>query len=610
MILTVPSRADHLPAPPASAPQHPEPPYGVSCRSPRPRPSGIGSPAEGNASRSASLPSTAAEGSHPSEAHDIGAAPRTPRRAARRSAKRWGALTAPLTSLTLLAGCAVGPRFVRPAAPAASAYTTPGTAPRLASTAGGPSQSLAVGQKIPADWWQLFHSSQLDAVVRQALARNPTLDVAKATLTEAEEAVIEARGGYYPQVDLAASAERQKGPAFALGILPSKQSLPEFNLYSLGPTVNYSLDVFGLTKRRVEQSEALADTRGDQLAAAYLTITGNVVTEALTLASLRLQMAAVNGIVTDDARNLSLVQRKVAGGLAPRSDVLTAETQLASDRTLLPPLAQQRATAEDALAVLVGEPPGAWAPPRFALSDFTLPKELPLSLPSSLVRERPDILAAEAQVHASSAAIGVATAQMYPNIVLSGTIATAALNVGSLFGSSSGVWSAAAGLAAPIFHGGALEARKRQAVAGYRAALAAYRQTVLAAFGQVADTLRALGHDTALEDAEHQALQAAQASLEMQRASYAAGRSDLLRLLDAERSVEQARLAEARATVQRYVDSARLLVALGGGWWESPDVCGPCRRPMSVPTHSPASGPVSDGRAAPTRDGGPNGDHE
>lgn len=541
---------------------------------------------------------------------DRGAAARTITPPQRRSAKPRGALAAPLAALTLLAGCAVGPHFVRPAAPKVSAYTPSAAAPKLTAVAGEPSQRLAIGQRIPAEWWQLFHSPELDHVVRQALARSPTLDVAEDTLAEAQEAVIEARGGYYPQVDLSASAERQKGPAFALGLLPSKEGLPEFNLYSLGPTVSYSLDVFGLTRRQVEESQAVADTEGDQLAAAYLTITGNVVTEALTLASLRLQMQAVNHIVADDERNLALVRLKVAGGLAPRSDVLTAETQLASDRTLLPPLAQQRAVAEDALAVLLGSPPGAWTAPAFALSNFTLPAKLPLSLPSTLVRQRPDILAAAAQVHARSAAIGVATAQMYPNIVLSGSIATAALSVGSLFGSSSSVWSAAAGLTAPIFHGGALLARKRQAVEAYRAALAAYRQTVLAAFGQVADTLRALGHDTALVDAEHQALSVARASLRMQRASYAAGRSDLLQLLDAERSVERARLGDARATAERYVDSARLLVALGGGWWQNPEVCARCRRPISVPTRAPAVHRVSDARADPVHAAGRNGDHE
>ncbi|MGC8520063.1 MAG: efflux transporter outer membrane subunit [Steroidobacteraceae bacterium] len=519
-------------------------------------------------------------------------------------------MAATLAILTLLGGCAVGPRYVRPAAPTVLAYTPVGSAPNLASIHGGASQHLAIGERIPAQWWQLFHSTELDGVVRQALARNPTLHAAQDTLAAADEVVLEARGGYDPQVDLGASAQRQKGPAFALGLLPSKQGLPEFNLYSLGPTVSYSLDVFGITHRQVEERQAQADTQDDQLAAAYLTITGTVVTQALTLASLHLQIAAVHDIINDDAHDVSLVKLKVAGGLAPRSDVLTAETQLATDRTLLPPLDQQRAIAEDALAVLLGSPPGAWTPPTFSLSDFTLPSELPLSLPSALVRQRPDILAAQAQVHARSAAIGVATAQMYPNIVLSGSIATAALSAGSLFGSSSAVWSAAAGLTAPIFHGGALAAHRREAIANYRAALATYRQTVLSAFGQVADTLRALGHDAALADAEDQALGVAQASLHMQRASYAAGRSDLLQLLDAERSVAQARLAEARATAQRYIDSAQLLVALGGGWWQNHEICARCGSAVPLPHHSASLLPVTDRRTGSTRAGSPNGDPE
>ncbi len=527
-----------------------------------------------------------------------------------RTGRRWRAVTATLATLTLLAGCAVGPSFVQPAAPTVRTYTSGGSAPNLVSTSRQPSQHIAIGEQIPAQWWQLFHSTQLDGLVRQALARNPTLDAAQDTLAAAEEVVLEARGGYYPQVDLGASAARQKGPAFALGLLPAKQGLPEFDLYSLGPTVSYSVDVFGLTKRQVEERQALADTQGDQLAAAYLTITGNVVTQALTLASLRLQITAVHDIISEDERNVSLVKLKVAGGLAPRSDVLTAETQLATDRTLLPPLDQQRAIAEDALAVLLGSPPGAWTPPTILLSDFTLPAALPLSLPSTLVRQRPDILAAQAQVHARSAAIGIATAQMYPNIVLSGSIATAALTAGSLFGSSSTVWSAAAGLTAPIFHGGALAARRREAIASYRAALATYRQTVLTAFGQVADTLRALGHDVALANAEHQALKVAQASLRMQRASYTAGRSDLLQLLDAERSVAQARLGDARAIAQRYIDSARLLVALGGGWWRNPEVCARCHSPAPIIRRSTPLRPVHDNRARPISAGSPNGDPE
>lgn len=482
----------------------------------------------------------------------------------------------------LFSGCAVGPRFARPAAPTLTAYTAPSAAPRLSSDAGEPSQHLAIGERIPATWWQLFGSPALDGMVREALAGNPTLEVAKATLVQAQQAVLEARGGYYPQVDVAALAERQKGPPFALGLLPAAQGLPLFNLYTLGPTVSFSPDVFGLTARRVEQQQALAETQGYQLVAAHLTITGNAVTEALTLASLRLQLEAATAIVADDEQNLALVRRKFSAGRAPRTDVLSAETQLASDRTLLPGLVRQQAAAEDALAVLVGKSPAEWTPPAFDLADFTLPAQLPLSLPSALVRQRPDILAAEAQVHARSAAIGIATGQMYPNIQLSASVAAAALTPGALFDASSGVWALAAGLSAPVFHGGALRAQRRQSIEAFRASLATYRQTVLEAFGQVADTLRALGQDAALADAERQALDAADTALQLQRFSYAAGKSDILGLLDAERSFQQARLGYARAMAQRYLDSAQLLVALGGGWWQDPALCADCSERISM----------------------------
>lgn len=472
----------------------------------------------------------------------------------------------------LLAGCAVGPNFARPAPPQVAAYLPGPSTPQFTPSGDEPSQRLVSGQQIPAEWWQLFHSTSLDSVVRQAMAGSPTLEVARATLAQAQQAVVEARGGYYPQVDLAALAERQKGPPFALGLLPLKQGLPVFNLYSLGPTVAYSPDVFGLTARRVEQKRALAETQVYELAAAHLTIAGNAVAEALAIAALRLQMDAVTEIIADDERNLALVQRKVAVGRAPRTDELTAEAQLANDRTLLPALGQQKVVAEDALTVLVGKTPAEWTAPSFDLADFRLPAELPLSLPSALVRQRPDILAAEAQVHARSAAVGIATGQMYPNISLSASVATAALETGSLFDSSSGVWALAAGLTAPIFHGGALKAQKQEAIEGFRAALATYRQAVLEAFGQVADTLRALGNDAALVDGERHALDTAGTALQLQRFSYAAGRSNVLRLLDAERSFQQARLGYAHATAQRYVDSAQLFVALGGGWWGNPDL--------------------------------------
>ncbi len=478
-------------------------------------------------------------------------------------ARQRGAM--PAVVLAMLSGCTLGPHFVRPAAPAVSTYTRVGSAPRLNAGAGERAQRLVSGEAVPVAWWRRFHSRALDAMVREALANNPSIAAARATLAQARQAVVEARGGFYPQVDLAAAAQRQKGPAFALGLLPRSQSLPEFNLYSVGPTVSFAPDVFGLNARFVEQRQALADAGRFELAAATLAIEGNTVTEALTLASLRAQTAAVRRIVRDDARNLSLVRRKFAVGRAARGDVLVAETALADDRTLLPALDRQRAVVEDALAALLGQFPAEWTPPPLELADLQLPADLPLSLPSALVRDRPDILAAEAQVHARSAAVGVATAGMYPNILLSASIATAALKAGSLFASSSGVWALAAGIGAPIFHGGALQARRQQSRDALRASLEIYRRTVLLAFGQVADTLRSLGADAALVDAERQALNAAGAALRLQRASYAAGRSDVLRLLTAERALQRARLGYVRAQAQRDVDSAQLFVALGGG---------------------------------------------
>ncbi len=484
---------------------------------------------------------------------------------------------APALLFLLLCGCTVGPDFVPPAPPEATGYTPKAAEPALAPGGGEPSQRLAEGRAIPAEWWRLFHSPALDAVVRQAMAGSPTIAAARATLAEAQQSVLQARGGYYPQVDFAALAERQQGPAFALGLLPSaRQGLPVFNLYSLGPTVSYSPDVFGLTARQVERQAALAEIEGYQLAAAHLAITGNAVTQALTIASARRQIGALKDIVADDEKNLALAQDKFAAGKTSRNDVLTAETQLAGDRALLPPLEQQQSAAEDALAILVGKSPAEWTAPRFDLADFSLPPELPVSLPSALVRQRPDILAAEVQLHASSAAIGIATAQMYPQFPLSASIDTAALATTSLFEQSSLVWTLAGGLTAPIFHGGALEAQKKGAVEAFHASLATYRQTVLQAFGQVADTLRALGHDAQLADAERRALDAANEALDLQRFSYAAGKTDVLRLVDAERSTQQARLGHVRAQAQRLLDSAQLMVAMGGGWWDDKTLCADC----------------------------------
>jgi NodT family efflux transporter outer membrane factor (OMF) lipoprotein len=473
--------------------------------------------------------------------------------------------------IPVLCSCTVGPNFVPPAPPKTTHYL-PATSKLKLTPKDEPPQHIVDSQNMPADWWKVFKSPLLNTVVREAIDDSPSLDAAKATLAQAQQAVLQARGGYYPQIDVAASAERQRGPTIALGLQPNR-SLPVFNLYSLGPTVSFAPDVFGLTARRVEQQEALSDVQKYQLAAAYLAITGNAVTQAITIASLRQQIGVVKKIIAEDEKNLALVQKRVADGGDAHIDALTAEKRLESDRSLLPSLGQQRAVAEDTLAILVGKSPAEWTVPSFDLTDLTLPPELPLSIPSSLVHLRPDILAAEARLHADSAAIGVATAQMYPNFPLSASIDTSALSATSLFEQSSLIWTLAGGLTAPIFHGGALEAQKKEAIEGFHASLATYRLTVLQAFGQVADILRSLGHDADMIDVAKHTLDDANEALNLQRVSYAVGKTDMLKLVDAERSAQQAHLSYVRAQAQRYLDSAQLMVSMGGSWEKAAFPC-------------------------------------
>ena len=400
--------------------------------------------------------------------------------------------------LLVLSGCAVGPNFERPAPPEGERYTAQPVPSEIRSSSGAQSQQLRLGETIPAQWWRLFRSSSLDSVLRAALEGSRTLVAARATLAAARENVLAARGGYWPQLDASASASRSKASP---------------NYYAVGATAGYALDVFGATARSVEEQEALADVQGYELAAAYLTLTGDVVTQAITIASLRAQLQASEEVVGDDERNLELVRLKFEAGKVPRTDVLTAETQLASDRTALPALRQQLAAARDALVVLTGRSPASWTPPQFALDEFRLPGELPVSLPSALARQRPDILAAEARLHADSAAVGVATANLYPNLVLSAALSQQSSDSGALLRSANSFWSLAADLTAPLFHGGTLRARRRAAIETYKASLAIYEQTVLLGLQQVADTLQLLAQDADLVDSQRQLLDSASAAL-------------------------------------------------------------------------------------------------
>jgi NodT family efflux transporter outer membrane factor (OMF) lipoprotein len=470
------------------------------------------------------------------------------------------------------AGCrTVGPNFTPPPAPTTAHYTSPGERTAPDPDAGSaPTQTVALGEKVTADWWTLFRSPDLDGLVKQAIAGSPTLDGAKARLAEAHEGVIEARSALYPQIGFNASIAGEKQSAAMFGLQPDAFPLPSsYELFQFGPSASYTLDLFGGTRRRIEQQAALADFQSDQLDAAYLSLTGDTVTQAIEVASVRAQLKAVSDILDIDQQNLDLVRTERRAGTVPDSDVVRAESQLAADKTLRPGLDQQLSVAKHALAVLTGRAPGDWSPPDFDLTALTLPSELPVSLPSDLVRQRPDILAAESLLHASSARIGIATAQLYPEITLSAGLSASSLNGGALFDPSGLVWSIAGGLTQPIFDGGRRKAQQRAALADFKASAADYRQTVLLSFGQVADVMQSLTHDAELLASQQRALELASESERLQRINYGAGGVGLIDLLDAQRQYQQARLGYVRAQAQRYQDTIQLLVAMGGGWWDA-----------------------------------------
>ncbi|MGO4501503.1 MULTISPECIES: efflux transporter outer membrane subunit [unclassified Dyella] len=449
----------------------------------------------------------------------------------------------------LLSACMVGPNFERPAAPTTEHYDAQAEQALDGSHASAGTAHVELGKTMQGDWWSTLGSAKLDQVMRKAIAGNFDLQAADATIAQANEAVAATAGALSPQVGFGATGGRQKGSNGA-GVGTS-------NFYAVGPQVSFDFDLFGGTKRKVEERTALAELEKHRFDAAYLTVTGDVASEAIALASARAQIKAVQVLIADDQKNLDLVRKAHEYGTATQVDIALATTQLAQDETLLPPLAQQRDVARHALAILVGKSPGDWTAPDFDLSDFALPESLPVTLPSELARERPDILEAEAQLHAASAEIGVATADMYPHLTLSASLTQAGPGIGTLFG-------LAGALAGPIFDGGTLKANRRGAVDGYKASLAGYQQTVITSLGQVADVLQAINHDTEEYAAQERALNAAEASLKLNQQGYRVGEIGVLQVLDAERAYQRALIGHIQAQTARHLDSVQLSIALGG----------------------------------------------
>lgn len=467
-------------------------------------------------------------------------------------------LTAPLLALT---GCAVGPDFERPTAPADASYAATPPQPQIGATSAADAQRLIFGEAPMPQWWRFFHSDTLDRIVQRALDDNRTLDAASAALAEAEAIFTARTGERYPQVDGTAGTGRQKYGAQFLGSLAKP---PPFTYFAVGANVSYAFDFAGGIARSIEQQRALAEYQRHQVAAAELAVSGNAVMQALRIASLKAQIATIESLLERDRENLQLVKEAFDAGSVSRLDVVSAQSQLASDATQLAPLRQELSAARHALAVIVGSTPGASALDDLDLAQLTLPSDVPVTIPSELAHRRPDILSAEAQLHAATAAVGVATANLYPRIDLTGTFGLQANESEELFRRSSDAWGITAGLVAPLFHGGTLRAEQRAAVSAMHERAANYEQTVLEAFAQVADSLDALAQGAALLTAQASAEAAARETVELTRQSYHAGQVGVLQVLDAERRYQQAQLGFVRARAQRYIDTAQLMLALGG----------------------------------------------
>ena len=474
------------------------------------------------------------------------------------------AIALALAACACLSAC-VGPNFQRPPAPRVERYTA---APLPAQTAaaqgpGGAAQKFLADQDVPRDWWTRFDSGEINALVAEALRANPSVQAATAALRQAQENTAAQRGSYFPSAQAGFDAERQRD---AVGVLsPNLTSgAALYNLFTPQVTVTYVPDVFGANRRQVESLAALAEVSRFQLDATYLTLTANVVTAAIQEAGLRAQIAATQRVVALEREALSVLRRELQLGAIAEGDVFAQEAALAQLETTLPPLQRQLRQMRDLLAVLTGHLPADFESPRVELDQLHLPTDLPLGIPSQLVERRPDVRAAEAQMHAATAQVGVAIASLLPQVMITGSAGSSATAMGDLFRTGTGFWSLGASLTQTLFEGGTLIHRKRAADAALDQAGALYRSAVLTAFQNVADALHALDTDADALNAASRAEDAARRSLEVVQRQLELGSVSYLALINAEQAYQQALIALTQARASRYADTAALFQALGG----------------------------------------------
>jgi len=472
----------------------------------------------------------------------------------------------------LLAGCAVGPDFKKPVAPANAGYSAAplSTTSSTPGVTGGEAQQFIDGGDIPGEWWTLFHSQPLTDLIERSLKANPDIKAAQAALLVARENTQAQRGFYYPSVSAGFAATHAKSSS-NLSPVTNTTAL-NYSLYTPEVSVSFVPDVFGLNRRTVESLKAQQEQTRFALAATHITLSSNVAAAAIQEASLRGQIQATKDLIQINTDMLEILRRQFEKGYVSRLDVAAQEAQLAQVVATLPPLLKQLAQQRDLLAVLSGAFPNQDLPEKFELANLQLPQELPLSLPSQLVEQRPDVRQAEENLHSASALIGVAVANRLPNFTLTADAGSMATIFTKMFTAGTGFWDVGAGVTQPIFEGGTLLHRERAARAAYTEAAEQYRSTVLTAFQNVADTLNALQQDADALKTAATAKDAAAVTLELTKKQYQTGYVNYLGLLSAEQSYQQALINLVQAQANRYADTAALFQALGGGWWNRTDI--------------------------------------
>jgi NodT family efflux transporter outer membrane factor (OMF) lipoprotein len=472
-----------------------------------------------------------------------------------------------------LAACAVGPNFKKPIAPQVSDYTPAplSTTAVIPGVVGGEAQRFARGGDISGDWWTLFHSPALDSLIARALKNNSDLKAAQAALRSAHETALAGRGAFFPNIGVSANASHFQQPAGTLAPVPSNNAF-QYDLFTPQLNISYMPDVFGLQRRTVESLDAQAQATRYQMMATYNTLVNNVVATAVQEASVAQQIDATREMVAAMNKSLDILKYQLDKGYASGADYAAQKAATAAAAAALPPLIKQDALLKDQLAVLLGRYPSQQPAEKLDLASLTLPEDIPVSLPSALVAQRPDVLQAEANLHSASAQIGVAIANRLPNLTLAAQAGSSALVFNQLFTDGTDFWNAGATLAATLFDGGTLYHTEQAARANYDQAAAQYRGTVLTAFQNVADSLTALEQDAEALKAAAAADEAAKAALDITQYQLKDGYSNTLGLLNAEQTYEQAHIALLQAQASRYADTAALFQALGGGWWHRTDL--------------------------------------